>query len=172
MPKGAEAGSFRKGDLDGQEDVKTSGGSNRVGRGGEQQGLEGRGVENELSRSQSVRAGQYWTPGRVKNASAHKSFLSSRRDKTWGPQHSEIMRALFCCNNRVNPPGACGVCSGYQMPGVIQSYHFPRSPGFSNKLKIKYTCPKTERGVIYSNDREASKPPASLCAVGVASRQL
>lgn len=55
----AQAGSSRKGDLDGQEDMKTSGGGNSIGRSGEQLGLEGGGVEDELRRRESVCT--FWT---------------------------------------------------------------------------------------------------------------
>lgn len=79
-----------QGDLDGQDDAKTSGGGSSVGRSGERQGPE-EGVEDEL-RGISLHVGQRWTPG--DQASQPTGGFCPAEERPW-PQRSP-MQALFC----------------------------------------------------------------------------
>lgn len=129
-----------------------------------QQGLEGGVADDGLSREgQCGRAGLRWTPGGSRTLPPHE-----RQDRATAGREP---RGPFSVarNKRVKLPGAVVCILVVKCPGLLRAAIF-RDGQFSNKSKtIEGTCPETGLSVIYLNDTEASRPPASLWAVGVAS---
>lgn len=105
---------------------------------------------------------QRWAPGTFRSASAHRRFLPRKRHDRGRSQST--LRALFCCNSRVNRLEPVVNILVIRGPGLLRATIF-QDHQFSNKLKtIEYTCPKAELGTIYINDTEACKPLAPSVA--------